>query len=139
MAILSPRRGAYADGRHQRHPHWQQLKDVLVSASRPRAYLASVLDYIVAHANGADKPVTQLVILGDLFDFWTYPPDQRPRRSTRSSMQTRGSSGRRKAVGSGSRPRGNVIYLRGNHDIGMTQDDLDRLPLGDDRSRSSKT
>ena len=27
--------------------------------------------------------------------------------------------------------RGNVIYLRGNHDIGMTQGDLNRLPLGD--------
>src|SRR4029079_17601135 len=41
-------------------------------------YLATVFDYIVAHAEGVDAPVTDLVILGDLFDFWTYPPDQRP-------------------------------------------------------------
>src|SRR5690242_546737 len=37
-------------------------------------YLASLFDYVVAHATGVDDRVTKLVILGDLFDFWTYPP-----------------------------------------------------------------
>ena len=32
-------------------------------------YLASVLDYVIAHADVADQPVSELVILGDLFDF----------------------------------------------------------------------
>jgi hypothetical protein len=41
-------------------------------------YLAAVFDHIVAHATGVPNPVTKLVLLGDLFDFWTYPPDQRP-------------------------------------------------------------
>ena len=41
-------------------------------------YLAAVLDYVIAHASDADDPVTKLVVLGDLFDFWTYPPEQQP-------------------------------------------------------------
>ena len=56
-------------------------------------FLAAVLDYIVAHADGVDQPVIKLVVLGDLFDFWTFRPTSDHRRSTTSSTQTRRSSG----------------------------------------------
>jgi UDP-2,3-diacylglucosamine pyrophosphatase LpxH len=95
-------------------------------------YLSAVLDYVVAHADAADEPVKKLVLLGDLFDFWTYPPDQRPPAIDdiiAANERILGSEGKlSQAVHA---LRGNVIYLRGNHDIGMTQADLDRLPLGD--------
>ncbi len=94
-------------------------------------YLASLFDYVVAHATGVDNPVTRLVILGDLFDFWTYPPDQQPPAIDdiiAANPRILGADGKlSKAVQA---LRGNVIYLRGNHDIGMTQADLNRLPLG---------
>jgi UDP-2,3-diacylglucosamine pyrophosphatase LpxH len=96
-------------------------------------YLAAVLDYVIAHADAAD-PVTKLVVLGDLFDFWTYPPDQRPPTIDDIIAANRpilGSEGKlREAVDA---VGGNVVLLRGNHDIQLTQDDLDRLPLGDHR------
>lgn len=94
-------------------------------------YLATVLDYIVAHASGVDDPVGKLVVLGDLFDFWTYPPDQQPPTIDdiiAANDRILGPDGKlSKAVQA---LNGNVVYLRGNHDIGMTQADLDRLPLG---------
>ena len=95
-------------------------------------YLASLFDYVAAHATGVDDPVTKLVILGDLFDFWTYPPNERPptiEDIIAANQRILGADGKlSKAVHA---LRGNVIYLRGNHDIGMTQGDLNRLPLGD--------
>jgi hypothetical protein len=97
-------------------------------------YLAAVLDYIAAHANVTSDPVGKLVILGDLFDFWTYPPEQRPPTVDdiiAANPKILGPDGKlSKAVHA---VRGNVICLRGNHDIGITQADLDRLPLGDYR------
>jgi UDP-2,3-diacylglucosamine pyrophosphatase LpxH len=93
--------------------------------------LAAVLDYIVAHAAGVPNPVTKLVLLGDLFDFWTYPPDQRPPTMNEiiaANERILGCDGKlSQAVHA---LRGNVIYLRGNHDITVTQGDLDCLQLG---------
>lgn len=97
-------------------------------------YLAAVLDYITTHADVVDQPVTKLVLLGDFFDFWTYPPNQRPPTIydiIDANERILGSGGKlRQAVEA---LRGNVIYVHGNHDIGVTQADLDRLPLGDYR------
>jgi len=93
-------------------------------------YLAAVLDYVIAHASGAD-PVTKLVVLGDLFDFWTYPPEQRPptvEEIVKENPAILGHNGKlAKAIDA---VNGNAIYLHGNHDIGITQADLDGLPLG---------
>jgi UDP-2,3-diacylglucosamine pyrophosphatase LpxH len=98
-------------------------------------YLAAIFDYVVAHADVAD-PVTELVLLGDFFDFWTYPPDQHPPSMDEivaANGPILGEKGKlREAVEA---LDGNVIFLRGNHDITVTQDDLDRLPMGDHRIR----
>jgi hypothetical protein len=41
-------------------------------------YMLALLDYILQNANQGTNPVNRLVILGDLFDFWTYPPSMDP-------------------------------------------------------------
>ena len=96
-------------------------------------YLAAVLDYAIAHATG-DNPVTKLVVLGDLFDFWTYPPDRQPptvEQIIAANDAILGPGG--KLAEAIAAVRGNAIYLHGNHDIGITQADLDHLDLGDHR------
>lgn len=37
-------------------------------------YLTVILDWVINNA----ESVTELVLLGDIFDFWTYPPDVKP-------------------------------------------------------------
>src|ERR1041385_167921 len=37
-------------------------------------YLTALFDHVVANAD----QISELVILGDFVDFWTYPPDRRP-------------------------------------------------------------
>jgi UDP-2,3-diacylglucosamine pyrophosphatase LpxH len=94
-------------------------------------YLAAVLEYVAEHAQASENRVGALVILGDLFDFWTYPPDARPPtidEIVAANELILGPDGAlSKAVHA---LHGNVIFLRGNHDIEITQADLDRLPLG---------
>ena len=93
----------------------------------------------IAHAAGAD-PVTKLVVLGDLFDFWTYPPEQQPPTideiiAANDAILGRGG----KLAEAIAAVQGNVIYLRGNHDIGITQADLDRLDARRPPSSRSST
>jgi UDP-2,3-diacylglucosamine pyrophosphatase LpxH len=95
-------------------------------------YLAAVLDYVIAQASDPDDPVTELVVLGDLFDFWTYPPEQQPptvEEIIKNNQQILGRKG--KLVQAVEAVHGNAIYLHGNHDIGITQADLDHLKSGD--------
>ena len=97
-------------------------------------YLAAVLDYVIAHASGVDDPVTRLVVLGDLFDFWTYPPEQQPptvAEIIKKNQPILGHDG--KLLAAIDALRGNAIYLHGNHDIGITQADLDPFKVGDHR------
>lgn len=94
-------------------------------------YLGALLDYVAQHAKATEDPIGELVILGDLFDFWTYPPDQQPPSIDdiiAANDRILGEDGKlAKAVAA---VDGNVVFLRGNHDIGITQADLNRLPLG---------
>lgn len=41
-------------------------------------YMLALLDYILRNANQGTNSVNRFVILGDLFDFWTYPPSMDP-------------------------------------------------------------
>jgi metallophosphoesterase superfamily enzyme len=105
--------------------------------SHHEGYLGAILDYVTAHAKAAENRIGALVILGDLFDFWTYPPDQRPPTIDDiigANEWILGENGKlAKAIAA---LDGNVVFLSGNHDIGITQDDLDRLPLGPCATRS---
>jgi len=95
-------------------------------------YLAALLEYVAEHAKANENRIGALVILGDLFDFWTYPPDERPPTIddiiAANELILGGDGMLSKTVQA---LDGNVVFLRGNHDIGITQADLDRLPLGD--------
>jgi UDP-2,3-diacylglucosamine pyrophosphatase LpxH len=94
-------------------------------------YLVALLDYVIQNANAGPSPITRLVILGDLFDFWTYPPNQRPPTVAdiiAANPNIFGPTGKMREVVEAL--GGNVVYLRGNHDITVTQADLDLIPAG---------
>ena len=38
-------------------------------------YLLALMDWIIERVTAKDPPIDRLIILGDLFDFWTFPPD----------------------------------------------------------------
>lgn len=86
--------------------------------------LAAILQAILDHPDS----YSELVILGDLLDFWTYPPHVSPPtvdRLVAANRKILGSGGALERVAQAL--KGNVIYLHGNHDLTMTQDDLDKL------------
>jgi UDP-2,3-diacylglucosamine pyrophosphatase LpxH len=97
-------------------------------------YLTALLDWVITHASDWRLPIGKLVILGDFFDFWMYPPDQRPPTIDdiiAANAAILGPGGKLAEVVAAL--GGNVTYLRGNHDITIGQADLDRLPLGGHR------
>jgi UDP-2,3-diacylglucosamine pyrophosphatase LpxH len=89
-------------------------------------YLAALLDHVVERAD----EITELVILGDFVDFWTYPPDRRPPSFTDISAANPGIFGPSgKLTAAVKALQGRVSYVPGNHDMSITQADLDSLPL----------
>jgi len=93
-------------------------------------YLVSVLDYIVANANR----IAELIILGDFVDFWTYPPERKPP----SFAEIAGANPAIFAAGGKLHEvlvalDGRVSYVAGNHDMSITQADLDTLAAGSRR------
>jgi UDP-2,3-diacylglucosamine hydrolase len=95
-------------------------------------YLAALLEYVAEHAQTTENRIGALVILGDLFDFWTYPPDERPPSIEEIITANELILGRDGALSKAvSALEGNVVFLRGNHDIEITQADLNHLPLGE--------
>ena len=88
-------------------------------------YLIKVLDWIIA--NSAN--IKEFVILGDLFDFWTYPPDMAPPTIDmilQANPNIFGPAGKLSQVLTAL--DGNVTYLCGNHDMNITQEDLNKIP-----------
>ena len=88
-------------------------------------YLIKVLDWIIA--NSAN--IKEFVILGDLFDFWTYPPDMAPPTIDmilQANPNIFGPAGKLSQVLTAL--DGNVTYLCGNHDMNVTQEDLNKIP-----------
>ena len=87
-------------------------------------YLKKIFSNILENANEGDE----LIILGDLFDFWTYPPNQTPPTAAEiiaANPDILGSNGLIAQIIA----KGNVTvsYLRGNHDITTTQADLNLI------------
>lgn len=95
-------------------------------------YLLALFDWVIA---GSKQPagdrIDRLVILGDLFDFWTYPPDRQPPTTQQildANPNIFGPGGKLSQVMDAL--GGNVIYLHGNHDMNISQADLDLIPTG---------
>jgi UDP-2,3-diacylglucosamine pyrophosphatase LpxH len=88
-------------------------------------YFATILEDVLRRKD----EIRELVILGDLFDFWTYPPAMKPPRIEEilaANSNIFGPKG--KLVEAVNALQGRVIYLRGNHDINITQEDLNKIP-----------
>ena len=85
-------------------------------------YLAHVLKMIIDNKDYIDE----LIILGDLLDFWTYPPHIEP-PTTQAIIDDNptilGKDGLLAQVASVIQ----VSYLNGNHDITLQQDDLNLI------------
>ncbi|KAF3884552.1 MULTISPECIES: metallophosphoesterase [Nostocales] len=87
-------------------------------------YLATVLDWVIANA----PSIRELILLGDVVDFWTYPSDREPpcfEDIIAANSNIFGSHGKLSQVLTAL--EGNVTYVRGNHDMTITQDDLDKI------------
>ena len=94
-------------------------------------YMLALLDYILQNANNGSDSIDRLIILGDLFDFWTYPPAMVPPTITAILAANPALFGRNgKLVQVVNALKGNVFYLHGNHDITLTQDDLNLISNG---------
>lgn len=87
-------------------------------------YLLAALDWVIENANS----IEELILLGDLVDFWTYPPDREPptfQAIMDANPNVFGPAGKLSQVLTAL--DGKVSYLHGNHDIDLVQADLDRI------------
>ena len=87
-------------------------------------YLIRLLAWILDHKD----EIREVVILGDLLDFWTYPLTHQPPTMdaiVKANPNILGSDGKLREVLD--TLGGRVVYLHGNHDINVTQDDLNRI------------
>lgn len=91
-------------------------------------YLMAVLDYIIALAD----QIFEVILLGDIFEFWSYPPNQLP-PSIDDIIATHpnilGSEG--KLLQALSALKGRMIFIPGDHDMNMTKADLNKLKSKD--------
>lgn len=87
-------------------------------------YLVAVLNYIIDIAD----EIEEVVLLGDIFEFWSYPPEQLP-PSFEDIIHTHpnilGEEGKlREALNA---LKGRVVYIPGDHDMNITKADLNRF------------
>ncbi len=74
-----------------------------------------------------DSTVRELVLLGDLFDLWLYPVNEVP---CTAEQIIKANDPVFDAIREFLKRDINVCYMNGNHDMGVTQDDLDLLADG---------
>ena len=87
-------------------------------------YLSAILDYVITNCDY----IQELLLLGDIFDFWTYSPEQHPPTFAEiiaANANILGSNGKLSQVLTSL--GGNFTYINGNHDINLTQDDLNKI------------
>ena len=87
-------------------------------------YLSHILNWILDHRTDVDE----LILLGDLFDFWTCAPDEKPPTAAQivaANTEILGPNGLLSEVLSAL--DGRVSYVHGNHDITTTQSDLAQI------------
>jgi UDP-2,3-diacylglucosamine pyrophosphatase LpxH len=89
-------------------------------------YLKHILNWVIQ--NKDQENIDELIILGDLFDFWTCPPDQTPPTATDIINHNSGILGEGGLLSQVlTALNGNVSYLRGNHDITITKNDINKI------------
>jgi UDP-2,3-diacylglucosamine pyrophosphatase LpxH len=108
-------------------------------------YLLALFDHVIANADS----IQELIVLGDFVDFWTYPPERRPPSFAEIAAANPAVLGPKGALARAVRAlNGRVTYIPGNHDMTITQADLNGaglrqikliatdayFPLGADRS-----
>ncbi len=87
-------------------------------------YLLALLEWVIQNRDD----IRELIILGDLVDFWTYPPNRVPptmKEIVDKNPNTLGPHGKLSRVLTAL--NGNVTYLPGNHDMGMSLKDLKQI------------
>ena len=124
--MFEPTQTIRARRRAQRRPHRQQHADVLVPGVGPRAP-ADARSSTGSLARRAT--IREVVLLGDLFDVWTYPPNVRPPSMTRDHRRQPDAARCRAARSPPSCGRcpNRVRLLLGNHDGSLTRADVDTL------------
>ena len=106
-------------------------------ASMHEARLTALLRWIVARR----EQIREVVLLGDLFDVWTYPPQVRPPSMAdiiAANPRLLGPTGPLSAVVKAF--PGKVRMLLGNHDLSLTRADVDTLnrSLGGNAARGEQ-
>ncbi|MBE9226578.1 metallophosphoesterase [Phormidium sp. LEGE 05292] len=109
------------------------LSDVHIATNEPvnwyqkslhEPYLSAILDYVIANA----ASIQELVLLGDIFDFWTCPPSQKPPAfADIVAANPNILSHQGKLSQALTALEGKVTYVNGNHDMNITQDDLNLI------------
>ena len=109
------------------------LSDIHISTNEPtnwyqknihEPYLSAILDYVIRESNS----IQELILLGDIFDSWTYPPDRQPPTFTdflKANPNIFGVNG--KLSQALTALEGKVTYVNGNHDMEITEHDLHQI------------
>ncbi|MCK9580814.1 MAG: metallophosphoesterase [Methanoregula sp.] len=85
-------------------------------------YLMKALDYIEQNA----ASINEVILLGDVFDFWTYPCGSKPPAFSdivNANPNVLGPNGRLKQIAD----KVPVTYINGNHDMNVSRDDIAKL------------
>jgi len=110
------------------------LSDIHISTNEPtnwyqkdfhEPYLSAILDYVIRESDS----IQELILLGDIFDSWTYPPDRQPPTFTdflNANPNIFGVNG--KLSQALTALQGKVTYVNGNHDMEITEHDLHQIP-----------
>jgi len=87
-------------------------------------YLIAIFDDIIDRA----KKIQEVILLGDIFEFWSYPPNVIPPTLDAiiaDNPNILGAKGKLSQVLSAL--EGRIIYISGDHDISVTEADLNKI------------
>lgn len=91
-------------------------------------YLIAILEDIIMHAN----QIREVILLGDIFEFWAYSPNELPPmiddiiNAHPNILGPRG-----KLCQALSALKGRVVYIPGDHDMNITEPDLNKIKSSD--------
>lgn len=109
------------------------LSDIHISTNEPtnwyqkdfhESYLSAILDYVIHESDS----IQELILLGDIFDYWTYPPHRQPPIFTdflNANPNIFGVNG--KLSQALTALQGKVTYVNGNHDMEIAEHDLHQI------------